>query len=345
VALTLGDLAVRTGARLRGDPGREVCHVGTLAGADGGAVSFLANPRYARQLSQTRAGAVILRAEHLDDCPVDALVADDPYATYARVAAWLHPPGRPAPGVHPTAVIGRAVVLGEGVSVGPRVVLEDGVDLADHVVIGAGSVIGRGCRIGPHSTLHANVTLYHDVTLGARVIVHSGAVLGADGFGMAPTAEGWLKVPQVGGVRVGSDVEIGASTTIDRGAIEDTVIGDGARLDNLIQVAHNVEIGAHSVVAGCVGISGSTRIGQRCMIGGAVCLAGHLEIGDDVVITGMSMVTKSLPGPGVYSSGIPAEDNKRWARGVARYRQLDTMMRRLKTLEEQFTHNAQERGD
>jgi UDP-3-O-[3-hydroxymyristoyl] glucosamine N-acyltransferase len=344
VALTLGEIAVRTGTRLRGDPQRRVCRVATLAGADEGAISFLANPRYARQLADTRAGAVILSAADADDCPVDALIADDPYATYARVAALLHPPRRPAPGVHPSAVVCAGARLGPGVAVGANVVVEEGAVLGAGVVVGPGCVIGRGCRIGADSRLHANVTIYEGVVLGERVVVHGGAVLGADGFGIARTDDGWLNVPQVGGLRIGNDVDIGASTTIDRGAIEDTVIGDGVRLDNLIQVAHNVEIGEHTVIAACVGISGSTRIGRRCMIGGGVGINGHIEVGDDVVVTGMAMVTKSLPGPGVYSSGMPAEDNRRWARGLARYRQLEALTGRVKALEEQLASDAEDGG-
>lgn len=314
-----------------------IARVATLGDAGEDALSFLANPRYSGALASTRAGAVVLQPRHLDACPVDALISDDPYVTYARIADWLYPRTRPSAGVHPSAVIGERVELGSGVAIGPNVVIEDEVQIGANSVVGAGCVIGASSRLGAGCRLAANVTLCHDVTLGDRVVLHPAVVLGADGFGMARTAEGWIGVPQIGGVRIGNDVEIGASTTIDRGAIGDTVIGHGVRLDNLIQVAHNVSIGDHTVIAACVGISGSTRIGQRCMIGGAACFNGHIEIGDDVVVTGMTMVTRSLAGPGVYSSGIPVEENKRWARGVARYKQLDDLASRVKRLEKQVT--------
>ncbi len=333
VALSLGELAVCVGATLHGDPDRLVRRVGTLAGADAESISFLANPRYARQLAATSAGAVILRAAELAACPADALVVDDPYVAYARIADWLHPLQRPAPGVHPSAVVEAGAHLADGVSVGANAVVEDGAVLGPGVIVGPGCVVGRGATVGADTRLGANVTLCHEVQIGSRCVLQPAVVIGADGFGMARAPEGWLHVPQVGRVVVGDDVEIGAGTTIDRGAIEDTVVGNGVRLDNLIQVAHNVSIGDHTVIAACVGISGSTRIGRRCMIGGAACFAGHLEIGDDVVVTGMAMVTKSLPGPGIYSSGIPVEENRRWARGVARYRQLEDVIERLKALE------------
>jgi UDP-3-O-[3-hydroxymyristoyl] glucosamine N-acyltransferase len=341
VSITLGELAVKTGSRLEGDPDQTVSHVATLSRADGQSITFLANPKYARQLAGTGAGAVILHADQLEHCPVNALIADDPYVTYARVAALLYPPLRAPAGVHAAAVVAASARVGAGASVGANAVIEDDVVLGDGAIVGPGCVIGRGSRIGADTRLAANVTLYHGVEIGQRVVVHSGVVIGADGFGMARTAEGWLNVPQVGGVRIGNDVNIGAATTIDRGAIDDTVIGDGVRLDNLIQIAHNVVIGEHTVMAACVGVSGSTRIGRRCMIGGAACFAGHLEIGDDVVVTGMAMVTKSLSGPGVYSSGIPVEENRRWARGVARYRQLDGVMERLKALEGRLSVNGE----
>ncbi|MEM9385848.1 MAG: UDP-3-O-(3-hydroxymyristoyl)glucosamine N-acyltransferase [Pseudomonadota bacterium] len=335
LALRLGDLAVRAGASLRGDPTRTIARVATLSDAGEDALSFLANPRYTRALATTRAGAVVLQRRHLDSCPVDALISDDPYLTYARIADWLYPRVRPEAGIHPSAVLGARVELARGVAIGPNAVIEDEVRIGRNTVVGAGCVIGTKSRLGADCRLAANVTLCHEVTLGDRVVLHPAVVIGADGFGMARTAGGWIGVPQVGGVRIGNDVEIGASTTIDRGAIGDTVIGNGVRLDNLIQVAHNVTVGEHTVIAACVGISGSTSIGQRCMIGGAACFNGHIEIGDDVVVTGMTMVTKSLDGPGVYSSGIPVQENKRWARGVARYKQLDELAGRVKRLEKQ----------
>lgn len=330
---SLGELAARVGAELHGDPDRAVRGVGTLAQAGPQVISFLANPRYREALAQTGAAAVILQARHLDACPVDALVVGDPYLAYAQIADLLYPRQRPGPGVHPRAVVASDAVLGDGVTVAANAVIEEGVHVGEGTVIGAGCVIGPFSRIGRDCRLAANVTLCDRVLLGDRVVLYPGVVLGADGFGLARAPDGWLAVPQVGRVVIGSDVEIGAGTTVDRGAIGDTVIGDGVRLDNLIQVGHNVQIGEHTVIAACTGISGSTRIGRRCMIGGAACLNGHIEVGDDVVITGMAMVHGNLKGPGVYSSGLPAEENREWRRGVTRYRRLGALGDRVRQLE------------
>ncbi|MEJ2514741.1 MAG: UDP-3-O-(3-hydroxymyristoyl)glucosamine N-acyltransferase [Gammaproteobacteria bacterium] len=330
---SLGELAVRHGLQLRGNPDHRVTRVGTLESAGPEAVSFLANPRYRRQLTETAAGAVVVAQAAADDCPVAALVSDNPYASYARIAADLYPQPAFEPGVSPAASVDPSAVLGEGSRV------EAGAVIGAGARIGAGSLVGPGCVVGPGVVtgtgcrLVANVTLCHDVILGDRVLVHPGVVVGADGFGLAREPEGWIKVPQVGSVRIGSDVEIGANTTIDRGAIEDTVIGDGVKLDNQIQVAHNVRIGEHTVVAGCVGISGSTVIGARCMIGGAVGIAGHLEIADDTVVTGMTLVSHSIRQPGVYSGALPVDEARRWRRNSARFRQLDSIAARLKGLE------------
>jgi UDP-3-O-[3-hydroxymyristoyl] glucosamine N-acyltransferase len=294
MTVRLGDLAVRFGCRLRGDPDAGVESVATLEGAGPGSVTFLANARYRRFLRTTRATAVILEARHADDCPTAALLADNPYALYARVAEILHPPPQAAPGVHPSAVISSGCVIAPSASIGPLVVVESGVRIGERVVVGAGSVLQSGVSIAADSRLIARVTLCLGVRIGRRTIVHPGCVIGADGFGFAKDADGWVKVPQLGAVSIGDDVEIGANTTIDRGAIEDTVIEDGVKLDNQIQIGHNVRIGAHTAIAGCVGISGSTTIGRRCLIGGAVGIVGHLTIADDVVITGLTMVSRSL---------------------------------------------------
>lgn len=330
---TLGELAVAVGCTLRGDPDTPVERVGTLAHAGPGAVAFLANPRYASQLAHTRATAVVLAPEHADDCPVPALISSNPYAAYARIAALLHPPPAPVPGVDPRAAVADDAWIAPSAHVGPCAVVEAGARIDEHAVVGPGCVVGAGAVVGVGTRLAANVTIGHGVTIGARTLIHSGAVIGADGFGFARDPEGWVKVPQVGSVRIGDDVEIGACTTIDRGAIEDTVIEDGVKLDNNIQVAHNVRIGAHTIIAACTGISGSTVIGKRCMIAGAVGFVGHLEIADDVVITGQTMVNRSITEPGVYSSALPMDEAKRWRRNSARFRHLDELARRLKAVE------------
>jgi len=319
----LGELAVRFGLALQGDPSLRICSVATLSHAKPGALSFLANPRYRKQMESTRATAVLLGPENAADCPVAALIDPNPYLAYARIADLLHPQAVPVAGIHPTAVVAASARLAPSASIGPLAVIEEHADIGERVSVGAGSIVQRGATIGADSRLLPRVSLYAGVTLGRRCIVHSGAVVGADGFGFAPDAGTWVKVPQVGSVRIGDDVEIGANTTIDRGAIDDTVVEDGVKLDNQIQVGHNVTIGAHSAIAGCVGISGSTVIGRRCMIGGGVGIAGHLTIADDVVVTGCSLVSASIKHAGSYSSGMPTVETRLWRRMVAHLRRLD----------------------
>jgi UDP-3-O-[3-hydroxymyristoyl] glucosamine N-acyltransferase len=297
--------------------------VAALGSAEPGTVSFCTGGKYRKQLAATRATAVVLPRELAAACPVAALVAERPYAAWARIANALHPAepvraGR-APGaqVDPTARVAATVFIGPNAVVGARAVIGERCSVGPNCVVEAGVAIGDDCR------LLAGVTLCHGIRAGSRCTFKPGAVVGSDGFGHAPDVDGYVKVPQLGSVRLGDDVEVGANTTIDRGTVEDTVIGDGVKLDNQVQVGHNCRIGAHTVIAGCVGISGSSIIGSRCMIGGAVGIAGHLEIGDDVVVTGYSLVTHSLPGPGVYSSGMPAVEAGRWRRAVARLHRLD----------------------
>lgn len=333
MTITAGGLAVRFGLVVRGDPDVEVRSVATLTGAGPGQVTFLANPRYRKHLAGTRAAVVILAEEHADDAPCTALIAANPYAAYARIADHLHPPAPVVPGIHPRASIADGVNVPASAHIGACAVVEAGATLGERAFIGPGCVVGREASLGDDCRLVANVTVCDRVVLGARVLVHPGTVIGSDGFGIAQDGERWIKVPQVGGVRVGNDVEIGAATTIDRGAVEDTVIEEGVKLDNQIQVAHNVIIGAHTVIAACSGISGSTRIGKRCMIAGAVGFVGHLDIADDVIVTGQTMVNRSIPEAGVYSSALPMDEAVRWRRNSARFRQLDDMARRLKALE------------
>jgi UDP-3-O-[3-hydroxymyristoyl] glucosamine N-acyltransferase len=330
---TLSELAKRFGCELKGPPDASVTHVGTLAAADGDALAFLANPLYRRELARTRAGAVVLSEQDREACPVPALVTPNPYAVYARIAALLHPPPALEPGIHASACVAVDATVPRTAQVGPHVVIGSGVRLGESVVVGAGSVLGKNVSIGEGSRLAARVTVLDGSVIGARCIVHPGAVIGADGFGFARHELEWLKVPQVGRVVIGDDVEIGANTTIDRGTIEDTVIEDGVKLDNLIQLAHNVRIGAHTAMAACSGIAGSTRIGKRCMIGGATTVVGHLEVCDDVMIGFHSTVTRSIQTPGEYSGCIPVEEASRWRRLVARFKRLDAYVARLKSLE------------
>jgi UDP-3-O-[3-hydroxymyristoyl] glucosamine N-acyltransferase len=320
---SLGELAVRFGLGLRGEPDLRVSRVATLSNAGPGALSFLANPRYRRQMESTRATAVLVAAEHAANCPVAALIDPNPYRAYARIADLLHPQVPPTAGIHPSAVVASSARIAASATVAPLVVIEDDVEIGERVFVGPGCVVQRGARVGADSRLISRVNVCAAVRIGRRCVLHPGVVIGADGFGFAADAGTWVKVPQVGSVEVGDDVEIGANTTIDRGAIDDTVVEDGVKLDNQIQVGHNVTIGAHTAIAGCVGISGSTTIGRRCMIGGAVGIAGHLTIADDVVVTGLTLVSASIKEAGSYSSGIPAEETRKWRRMVARFRRLD----------------------
>ncbi len=331
--ITLGELAARFGCQLSGEPQVRVHSVATLANAQSGQLSFLANKQYRRFLAQTQASAVIVHPDQLADCPGNALLADDPYVLYARIAHVLHPAPAMTPGVAEGAHVSPDAALGADVRVEPGAVIEAGVQLGARVWIGPGCVVQRDCRIGDDTRLVANVTLCHGVRIGARGLIHPNTVVGSDGFGLARAPEGWIKVAQVGAVQIGDDVEIGAGTTVDRGAIEDTEIGNGVKLDNQIQVAHNVRIGEHTVVAACTGVSGSTTIGKRCMIAGAVGFVGHLDIADDVVITGQTMVNKSITKPGVYSSALPMDEASRWRRNSARFRKLDELAKRVKQLE------------
>ena len=343
--LPLSELAVRFGCELRGDPELRVGRIATLAGAGPGDLSFLANPQYRSQLAATRATAVVIDPASAALSPVAALVHANPYATYARIAALLHPePAAPA-GIHPTAVIDPSAQVATGASVGAHAVIGPRTLIGERSVIGPGCVLGADVRLGADCTLRARVTLLASTEVGARAIIHSGVVIGADGFGFARDGAGWTKVPQLGGVRIGADVEIGANTTIDRGAIDDTVIEDGVKLDNQIQIGHNVQIGAHTAIAACTGISGSTRIGARCIIAGGVGVAGHLNICDDVVVTGMSSVTHSLTAPGVYSGCIPVTTANVWRRLVGRFKRLDTLTERVRRLERGESESQQQDQD
>ena len=341
MARSLGELAAEFGCELIGDPAASVGRVATLASAGDGQLSFLANPHYRDALRATRATAVVLREEDAADCPVAALVASDPYLVYARIAALLHPPPSVTPGIHARAAIAPSARVADSVEVCANATIEDDAVIEDDVYIGPGVVVGPRCVVGPGTRLLANSTLVQDVHVGERAIIHPGAVIGSDGFGNAISAEGWVKVPQVGGVRIGDDVEIGANSTIDRGSAEDTVIENGVRIDNLVQIAHNVRVGAHTAMAALVGVSGSTVIGSRCMLAGQVGVVGHISICDDVVVAGKTMVSKSIAEPGYYSGGFPGEKDAVWKRRVARFRRLDDLAARVGALEK-MSHGGEE---
>ena len=327
---TAQELADRFGLQVHGDPTVAIHGVATLAHAGPGQLTFLANPRYRTQLAETRAGVVVLRAGDAAARDGTALVARDPYLAYARVAALFDHAPAAEPGVHASAVVHRDAHVDPAASVGPGCVIAAGARIAAGAVLGPHCIIGPGCSVGAQSRLVARVTLVTRVALGQRVLIHPGAVLGADGFGIARDTDRWVKVPQLGGVRVGDDCEIGANTTIDRGALGDTVLEEDVRLDNQIQVGHNVRIGAHTAMAGCSAVAGSASIGRHCLVGGGAGILGHLEVCDRVVITAMSLVTHSIREPGEYSSGTPLMDNRRWRKSAARFKQLDDIARRTR---------------
>jgi UDP-3-O-[3-hydroxymyristoyl] glucosamine N-acyltransferase len=331
--LRLADLAALTGARLEGDGDLRVTRVATLERAEPGTLSFLANPRYRPLLATTRASAVIVRPEDCDAARLPRLVTENPYAAYAKAAAALHPPQRPAAGIHPAASVARSARIAASASIGAGAVIGEDAMLGERVVVGPLCSVGAGTTLADDVTLHAGVVLYPRIVVGARTVIHGGAVIGADGFGMAEEAGRWIKIMQVGRVVIGADVEIGANTTIDRGAIDDTVIEDDVKLDNLIQIGHNCRIGAHTAIAGCVGIAGSTRIGRNCLIGGAAMINGHIDICDGVVIDGAAQVRRSIEAPGEYAGIDPALPGKQWRRIVAVINQLPEVERRVRRLE------------
>ena len=336
----LRDLVAQIGGRVKGDDAAVISGVAPIHRAGPGALTFLADSRHRKHLATTAASAVILSEPDMAACPTSAWVVDDPHVVFARAVGVLYPAPAPQRGTHATAWVSPGSRVDETAWVGPYAVVEADAEIAGGVQIGPHSYVGEGVVIGEASRLVARVVICHGTRIGKRVLIYPGAVIGSDGFGLARDGHRWVRVPQVGGVVIGDDVEVGANTTIDRGAIDDTVIEDGVKLDNQIQVGHNVHVGAHTAVAGCVGIAGGTRVGRRCAIGGGVGIGGHLDIADDVRVTGMSMVTRSLNVPGTYSSGIPAQTNRAWRRSIARFRQLDEFARRLKVLEEMIASHG-----
>lgn len=333
---TLGQLAERLGATLRGAEDKRIDGLATLQDAGPSQLTFLANAQYRKHLAHCRAAAVLLTAADAEGFQGDALVVANPYLAYATLSHVFDRKPRGVAGVHPTALVAEDAEVDPSACVGPFVVIESGARIAAGVSLGAHCVVGARSEIGEGGWLAPRVTLYHDVRIGKRVVIQSGAVIGGEGFGFASEQGVWQKIAQIGGVTIGDDVEIGANTTIDRGALSDTLIGNGVKLDNQIMIAHNVQVGDNTAMAGCVGISGSTRIGRNCMIAGGVGMVGHIEVCDGVFVTGMTMVTRSITEPGAYSSGTAMQPAGEWKKSAARIRQLDDMARRVKQLEKQL---------
>jgi UDP-3-O-[3-hydroxymyristoyl] glucosamine N-acyltransferase len=334
------DLARRLDGRVRGDATVELTGVAALHRAGPHDLSFVANAKYLPDLGATRAGAVLLTESGARQFSGTAIIVRDPHTAFAHAATWLRPPTAPVPGIHPSAIVNPTARIASSACIGPGAVIEANADIGEDAVIGPGCHIGAGTRIARGTCIGTHAVILQGCTLGARCIVHPGAVIGADGFGYAREGQGWTKVPQLGGVVIGDDVEIGANTTIDRGALDDTVIGNGVKIDNLVQVAHNVRIGDNTAIAGCVGIAGSAVIGQRCAIGGQAGITGHIEVADDVTILACSLVTTSIHRAGVYSSSLKAEPVEKWRRNAARVHHLDEIAKRVKALEEKFQKSS-----
>ncbi|QXI48980.1 UDP-3-O-(3-hydroxymyristoyl)glucosamine N-acyltransferase [Pseudomonas anuradhapurensis] len=333
VTMTLGQLAEALGATLKGPEALQITGLATLQEAGPGQLSFLANPQYRKYLDISQAAAVLLKAADAEGFAGNALIVADPYLAYARISHLFDPKPKAVAGIHPSAVVAEDAQVDASASIGPFAVIESGARIGANVSVGAHCVVGARCVIGEGGWLAPRVTLYHDVTIGKRVVIQSGAVIGGEGFGFANEKGVWRKIAQIGGVTIGDDVEIGVNTAVDRGALSDTRIADGVKLDNQIQIAHNVQIGEHTAMAACVGISGSTRIGKHCTIAGGVGMVGHIDVCDNVFVSGMTMVTRSITEPGAYSSGTAMQPLAEWRKSAARIRHLDDMAKRLQQLE------------
>lgn len=335
-AYSLSDLVARFGGRVQGDADTRIVQIAPMDHAKNDQIAFLSNSKYRAQLSTTQAGAVILTEADAEATTLPRIICDNPYAYFAKVSALLNPPEHLPPGIHPSAVIGEGAQIDASVHIGAH------VSIGGDVKIGAGSIVMAGCSVGSNTVigsnarLYPNVVIYHNCVIGNNLIAHAGAVIGSDGFGNAMENGRWLKIPQIGRVVIGDDVEIGTNTTIDRGALEDTVIEDDVKIDNLVQVAHNVHIGAHTAIAGCVGIAGSTTLGKYCRIGGGVGISGHLQIGDNIEIAGFSLVAKSIRTPGGYAGAFPISKHTDWLKNAAHIRHLDELAKRIKQLQKEI---------
>jgi len=332
----LSEIVARLGGEVLGNPATEVFQVATLEKAVRGNIGFLANAKYRKQLAASRASAVIVGATDAALTELPRIVAANPYAYFARLSALLNPLPSMAPGIHPTTVIGEGAEIAPDAHIGAQVCIGAGARIGAGSVVMAGCVIGERSVIGAQGLLYPNVTVYHDCVIACRVILHSGVVIGADGFGIAMEEGRWLKIPQIGRVLIGDDVEIGANTTVDRGALDDTVIEDGVKLDNQIQVAHNVRIGAHTAIAGCVGIAGSATIGRYCRIGGSAGILGHLQIADRVEIAAFTLIGKSITEAGSYAGIYPFSRNDAWRNNAVHLRHLDQLVGRVGALEKEI---------
>lgn len=337
MAYSLSEIVTRFGGELLDDDGVTVSGVAPIERAGPQEIAFVSQAKYLRDIEASQAGALILPPDGRDSSQRPRIITSNPYLYFARVSSLLNPVPRPAPGIHPAAVVHPQAKIAATATIGAGAVIGEGASIGERSVIGPNSVVGEHVTLGDDCLLYANVTIYHHCVIGSRVILHSGCVIGSDGFGLANEQGRWVKIPQVGRAVIGDDVEVGACTTIDRGALDDTVIEEGVKLDNLIQVAHNVKIGAHTAIAACTGIAGSAKIGKHCMIGGAAMIFGHIEIADGVRISTNTLITKSLTKPGTYTSALPFSEHGEWLRNAAHMRNLDKLAGRIKELEKRIS--------
>ena len=335
---SLQELAQFLDVDFKGDGQVAITGIASLTKATPEQLTFISNPKFRTLLKESQAGILVVNESDIEFCDETSnlLIVNDPYVAYARLAQYMDNTPKAAQNIHPSAVIAESAHLGENVSIGANAVIEENVTLGNDVIIGPGCFVGQNSKIDNGTQLWANVTVYHNVEIGQYCLIQSGAIIGSDGFGYANERGKWIKIPQTGGVIIGNRVEIGACTCIDRGALDPTVIEDNVIIDNLCQIAHNVHIGTGTAVAGGVIMAGSLKVGRYCLIGGASVINGHMEICDQVNITGMSMVLKPITEPGVYSSGVPVQPNRKWRKTTALTMDIERMQKRLKTLEKKL---------
>ena len=332
----LAYLASFLNGKLNGDSGYKINSISSLDQAQPDQISYCSEKKYSKQLETTRAGAVVISQEYVSSFNGNSIVVDNPHLSFVKIARLLHPENSFEAAVHPSAIVSSNATVSPTAWIGPNVVIEDGANIGDKAYVGAGCYVGQNTKVGDGSKLYPGVTVQHESIVGSQCVLYAGVVIGSDGFGFARDGEVWEKIPQVGRAVVGDDVEIGANTTIDRGAIHDTVIHSGVKIDNLVHIAHNVEIGENTIIAACTGIAGSAKLGKRCSIGGSARIFGHIEIADDVVIAANSLVGRSIKEPGVYSSAIRAEKLDKWQKNIARFGELDSIARRLRMIEKEM---------
>ena len=333
---TVEQIARLLEAEYIGDGNHRITGLAPIDTAGPDEITFLSDPKYKSQLDTTQAGCVLVSAMLKDNLPTNGIILKDTYLGFAKVAQLLDSTPVPEKNIHPSAFVGEEVSIGQNVAIAPGCVIEDNVVIEDDVIIGANTVIGQGSVIGKNSRLFANVSIYHNVKIGEACVVQSGAIIGSDGFGYANEKGTWIRIPQTGGVVIGDYVDVGANACIDRGALKDTIIGNGVKIDNLCHIAHNVIVGEHTAMAGFTGIAGSATIGKHCTFSGRSSILGHLSIADGTHVTACSLINRSNKEAGVFSSGTGMQDNKTWRKNVARFRQLDDMAKQLKRLEKEF---------